>query len=272
MGRQAKKDPHRIDTRKPIDLSKCPTGADDFHDNREAAESESAELQTRLAGLQNRLYAQGTQNLLVVLQAMDAGGKDGTIRRVFRGVNPQGVRVTSFKAPTPEELDHDFLWRIHKAVPGNGMVGVFNRSHYEEVLVVRVHKLVPEKVWRGRYDQINDFEKLLTDTGTRILKFYLHISKDEQKERFQDRLKDREKNWKFAREDLDKRKFWKDYMKAFEELLEKCSPKHAPWYIIPADQKWYRNLAILRVLVATLEDMNPTYPPAEEGLESIVVK
>ncbi|MEZ6067255.1 MAG: polyphosphate kinase 2 family protein [Planctomycetaceae bacterium] len=201
------------------------------------------------------------QKLLIVLQAMDAGGKDGTTRKVFTGVNPQGVRVTSFKAPTAAELAHDYLWRIHQAVPAKGMIGVFNRSHYEDVLVVRVDKLVPESVWRGRYEQINQFEELLCETGTRMIKFFLHITPDEQKERFQERLDDPEKHWKFSPDDLKKRKQWGEYQAAYNEALSRCSTEHAPWYVVPANQNWYRNLIVVRTIVETLREMNPCYPP-----------
>ena len=221
--------------------------------------------------LQTRLYAEGQQKLLIVLQAMDAGGKDGTIRKVFRGVNPQGVRVHSFKVPNKEELAHDFLWRIHNVVPAKGMIGVFNRSHYEDVLVVRVHNIVPESVWRPRFEQINQFEKLLTDTGTTILKFFLHISPEEQKERFQARLDDTSKNWKFSVEDLEKRKYWGNYMAAYEEMLQRCTTPDAPWYVIPADQKWYRNWVITRTIVDTLKEMDPQYPPPADDLSGIVI-
>ena len=202
---------------------------------------------------------------------MDAGGKDSTIRKVFEGVSPQGVRVTSFKAPSKRALARDFLWRIHKEVPGKGMIRVFNRSHYEDVLVVRVDSLVPESVWRQRYEQINRFEELVTETGTTILKFYLHISKKEQKERFEARLSDPTRHWKFSKGDLDKRAQWDDYMAAYQEALESCSTEQAPWFAIPADQKWYRNVAIARILVATLERLDPQFPAAEEGLDEIEV-
>lgn len=248
----------------PIDLSGSVTTAVGFPDKRKAAESEFKGLRKELVELQNLLYADGSEKLLIVFQAMDAGGKDGTIRNVFRGVNPQGVRVTSFKRPSKLELAHDFLWRAHLACPGKGMIGVFNRSHYEDVLVVRVDDLVPESVWRSRYQMINDFESMLSSTGTRILKFFLHISRDEQKERFQERLDRPEKNWKFDAGDLRKREQWNDYMKAYEEMLEKCSTSHAPWYVIPSDQKWYRNLAITRVIVHTLRDMGLNYPESAD--------
>jgi PPK2 family polyphosphate:nucleotide phosphotransferase len=262
---------HRLDPGQPIGIGQLPTRADDFHDNRKTAESEFKELRREIAELQHRFYSEGRRKLLIVLQAMDAGGKDGTIRRVFQGVNPQGVRVTSFKAPSRRELAHDYLWRIHRQVPGRGMIGIFNRSHYEDVLIVRVDRLVPEETWRQRYEQINQFEKLLSDTGTTILKIYLHISKAEQKERFEARLEDPRKNWKFSREDLEKRKQWGDYMEAYEEALSRCTTEWAPWYAIPADQKWYRNLAVARVLHSTLEEMAPQYPKPED-LSGIVVE
>ncbi len=257
-------DTHRLVPGRSIDLAKAATRADDFHDDRKAAEKEFEDLRDELIHMQEMLYAEGTQKLLVVLQAMDAGGKDSTIRKVFKGVNPQGVRVTSFKAPSSLERAHDFLWRVHNAVPAAGMIGVFNRSHYEDVLVVRVHDLVPETVWRPRYEIINQFEEHLTQSGTTILKFFLHISKDEQRQRFQDRLDDPEKHWKFDREDLEKRKEWDDYQAAFQDMLNNCTTKHAPWYVIPADQKWYRNVAIARVIIDSLKQMNPRYPTSED--------
>jgi PPK2 family polyphosphate:nucleotide phosphotransferase len=264
--------PHRVQSPSQIRLSEIPTRAESFHSDRPQAEDDFRALRDELIELQNVLYAQRSDRLLVVLQAMDAGGKDSTIRKVLRGVNPQGVRVSSFKAPSKAEREHDFLWRIHQAVPAKGMIGVFNRSHYEDVLVARVDKLVPEEVWRSRYGQINDFERLLADSGTRILKFYLHISLDEQKKRFQKRLDVPEKNWKFDPHDLDKRRDWDKYMAAFEDVFLHCSPDIAPWYIIPADQKWYRNLAISRVIVETLRQMEPQFPAAQEGLDGITIE
>ena len=263
---------HRLMAERPFNLEALPTDGKQFHPNRDEAETEFKALRKEFVQLQRQLYAEGKQKLLIVLQAMDAGGKDGPIRNILKGVNPQGVRVHSFKVPSKEELAHDFLWRIHKAVPAQGMIGVFNRSHYEDVLVVRVHDIVPEAVWRPRYEQINNFEKLLHDTGTRILKFYLHISKDEQKERFQSRLDEPEKNWKFSLEDLEKRKFWPHYMTAYEEMLQQCSTEWAPWYVVPANQKWYRNLTIMRTIVQTLRDMNPQYPEAEANLDQVVIE
>lgn len=228
-------------------------------------------LQEKLTELQEVLYAQGEKSLLIILQAMDAGGKDGTIKKVFYGVNPLGVRVTSFKAPSSEELAHDFLWRIHKQVPPRGMIGVFNRSHYEDVLIVRVNNLVPEKVWEKRYDQINAFEHLLAENGTRILKFYLHISKDEQKQRLQDRLNEPNKRWKFSVGDLPVREQWDTYMKAYEAALTRCNTSYAPWHIVPANEKWYRDWVVLKAIVDTLESMGLAYPKAAAGLESIVI-
>jgi len=264
-------DTHRIVPGQPLDLNRLATRADTFHDNRSEAEREFKTLRKQLADYQFRLYSEGKQKLLVVLQAMDAGGKDSTIRRVFQGVNPQGVRVTSFKAPSKRELARDYLWRVHRQVPAKGMIRIFNRSHYEDVLIVRVDSLVPEAVWRSRYEQINDFEKLLADTGTTILKFFLHVSKHEQKERLEARLSDPTRHWKFSADDLEKRKQWNDYMAAYADALSLCSTPYAPWYAIPADQKWYRNLAIARILVSTLAKMDPQYPPAEEGLEELRV-
>jgi PPK2 family polyphosphate:nucleotide phosphotransferase len=242
-----------------------------FKDKQEANEL-LAENIRRMAELQHMLYAQGKHALLIVLQAMDAGGKDGTIRRIMSGVNPQGVRVTSFKKPTEEELAHDFLWRVHRAVPRRGMIGIFNRSHYEDVLIVRVHNLVPQEVWKTRYDHINNFERLLTDHGVTILKFYLHISKDEQKDRFLSRLEQPHKRWKFNPADLAERAWWDDYMKAFEEVFDQCSPKTAPWYIVPANKKWYRNLVISEMIVKTLQDLNLRFPDPVTSLDNIVIE
>lgn len=263
---------HQLEAERPFTLQTLPADGKQFHPDRDAAETEFKALRTEFIEWQQRLYADGEQKLLIVLQAMDAGGKDGTIRNILKGVNPQGVRVESFKVPSKDELAHDFLWRIHKVVPAKGMMSVFNRSHYEDVLVVRVHNIVPEAVWRPRYEQINQFEKLLHQTGTRILKFYLHISKDEQAERFRARLDETDKNWKFSLEDLEKRTYWPDYMAAYEEMLQQCSTAWAPWHVIPANQKWYRNLAIMRTIVHTLREMNPQYPEAEKNLDQVIIE
>jgi PPK2 family polyphosphate:nucleotide phosphotransferase len=226
----------------------------------------------RLEALQELLYADGRHKLLVVFQGIDTSGKDGSIRHIFDRVNPAGVRVASFKKPTAEELGHDYLWRVHKHTPQNGEIVIFNRSHYEDVLVVRVHGLVPEERWRKRYEHINAFEKLLADEGTTILKFFLHITKDEQKERLEERLKDPAKHWKFDVNDLKERARWDDYTAAYEEALARTSTPWAPWYVIPANKKWYRNLVISSVLVDTLERLNLRPPPAPEGLSEIVVE
>jgi PPK2 family polyphosphate:nucleotide phosphotransferase len=242
-----------------------------FDGDKDAARARLKELKQELAEFQERLWAEQGQSLLIVLQALDAGGKDGTIRKVFSGVNPQGCRVWSFKQPSAEELAHDFLWRIHHRAPPRGTITVFNRSHYEDVLVVRVRALAPPEVWQPRYEQINDFERILAANGTRILKFYLHISKAEQKERFQARLDDPTKRWKFAVGDLAERERWGDYLAAYTDALRRCSTADAPWYVVPADQKWYRNLVIARTVVAALEDMDPQYPEPEEGLDQVVI-
>lgn len=255
---------HRVNPSDPVELSKISTSGKDFHDNRREAENEFRQLREELIEWQVRLYAEGKQSLLVVLQAMDAGGKDGTIRHATKGLNPQGVRVSSFKKPSSEELAHDFLWRVHKRTPAKGMIGIFNRSHYEDVLVVRVHNYVPDTVWMPRYELINQFEQNLAAAGTTIVKIFLHISKDEQKERFQDRLDEPDKNWKFDRDDLNKRLLWDEYQTAFQDMLNRCSTPHAPWYAIPGDQKWYRNLAVMRILVDTLRRMDPQYPVADD--------
>jgi PPK2 family polyphosphate:nucleotide phosphotransferase len=214
----------------------------------------------RLAVLQYQLYAEGQRALLVVLQGIDAGGKDGTIRHVMSGLNPQGVTVTPFKVPEGEEKRHDYLWRVHDAVPEWGKLGIFNRSHYEDVLVVRVHDLVPKSVWSKRYRHINEFERMLSDNGVRIVKFLLYISKDEQAKRFQERLDDSTKNWKFSMADVKEREFWDDYIRAYDDALRECSTDYAPWYVIPANHKWFRNLAVSQIIVDTLEDMKLKFP------------
>lgn len=245
----------------------------DYHDDFEEDEAvaEVNHLREKMENLQGKLYAEGKQSLLIVFQAMDTGGKDGAIKKVFEGINPQGVHVAAFKSPTPEEISHDFLWRVHPHAPPKGYIGIFNRSHYEQVLIVRVNELEPREVWKKHYDHINAFEQLLVDSGTRILKFYLHISKDEQKKRFQSRLENPEKNWKFETGDLAVREKWDDYMKAYQDIFKHCNTEVAPWYIVPANHKWYRDLIIIRTVVETLEDMNPKYPPPEAGLDKVVI-
>lgn len=263
---------HQVIPGERVDLSRQTTDGNDLGLDRDVAEREFRDDRQKIIELQPRLYAENRQKLLVIFQAMDAAGKDSTTRHVFEGVNPQGVHVVSFKVPSKRELAHDFLWRIHRRVPPQGMIHVFNRSHYEDVLVVRVEKIVPQEVWAQRFEQINQFEKFLTETGTKILKFYLHISKEEQKERFESRLKEPHKHWKFSREDIIKRRQWDDYRQAFNDVLSRCSTEHAPWYVIPANQKWYRNWAVARIVAETLEAMNPQYPPAEPNLDQIVIE
>ncbi len=226
----------------------------------------------RMSELANILFAENKRSILLVLQGMDTAGKDGTIRTVMRGVNPRGCQVVSFKRPSEEELDHDFLWRVHNVVPRKGNIGIFNRSHYEDVLVVRVHDLVPEKVWRTRYDQINAMEKLLVETGTVVIKCFLLISKETQRERLQARIDDPKEHWKFNLNDLEERKKWDQYVAAYEEAITRCNTEYAPWYIIPSEKKWYRNLIVSELLRTTLEEMKPQYPAAEKSFQGIVVE
>jgi PPK2 family polyphosphate:nucleotide phosphotransferase len=238
----------------------------------EAAKERLDDLNRRLENLQELLYAERRHKVLVVLQAMDTGGKDGVIRHVFQGVNPQGVKVAGFGVPTPDELAHDYLWRVHAHTPAAGQLTIFNRSHYEDVLVVRVHGLVPEEVWNRRYRHINEWERLLAEEGTTILKFFLHISKEEQAERLQARLDEPTKRWKFRLGDLEERRRWPDYMTAYQAALSKTSTAWAPWYLVPADHKWYRNLVVAGVLVETLEGLKMAYPQPTEDLSGVVVK
>jgi len=233
---------------------------------------EFEDLNGRLHALQNLLWAEHDRRVLVVLQGMDTSGKDGTISHVFEGVNPLGVKVTSFKAPSQEELDHDFLWRVHRKVPAAGEIGIFNRSHYESVLVERVHDLVPAKVWKARYAQINDFERLLAESGTSVLKFFLYIDRDEQRRRLLERLADAEKSWKFSASDLDDRKRWDAYMAAYEEALTRTSTGVAPWFVVPANKKWYRNLVVASVLVQTLEGMQLHYRKPAVDLRNLEIE
>lgn len=246
---------------------------DDVHlvpGGKAEAKQKSSTVQARLAELQELLYAAHERKLLVVLQGMDTSGKDGTIRHVMGGFNPVGTRVVSFKKPSLEELDHDYLWRVHRQVPGKGEAVVFNRSHYEDVLVVRVHSLVPKATWRKRYDQIKAFEQMLFEEGTVILKFFLHVSKEEQRARLQARVEDPTKRWKFQHGDLEERAFWRDYQRAYEDALSQTSTDEAPWYIVPANQKWYRNYVVGSVIADALESLRMTYP--EPDLSGVVVK
>lgn len=266
-------DQYRVRPRTKVDLSKWnPRETNAYEAGKKEAAEELTRLNEQLEVLQELLYAEHHYKVLVVLQGMDTSGKDGAIRHVFEGVNPQGVRVANFKVPTPIEMDHDYLWRVHRQTPGKGEMVIFNRSHYEDVLVVRVHQLVPEDVWSRRYTQINNFERLLAEEGTIILKFFLHISLEEQRERLQARLDDSNKHWKFNLGDLKERKLWPDYQKAYEDVLSKTSTKYAPWYIVPSDRKWYRNLVIANVIVDTLRKLKMSYPAPKESLEGVVVE
>ena len=226
----------------------------------------------KLDHLQYRFYADRKHALLIVLQGLDAAGKDGTVRHVMSGVNPQGCSVTSFKAPSPEEAAHDYLWRVHHAIPEYGNFGIFNRSHYEDVLIVRVHNLVPKAVWSERYEQINQFEEYLADNNVKILKFFLHISKKEQEQRFMERVDDPDKRWKISEADFNERKFWDDYTEAYEDALERCSTKMAPWFVIPANKKWFRDLAVSHIIVETLEEMKLKFPAPTIDLKKLKQK
>jgi len=263
----------RVPPRRAVDLATIDPGSKAGAPGDKAATKDaSAVLRARLTDLQARLYAEGTRSLLLVLQAMDAGGKDGTIRSVFAGVNPQGVHVASFKAPSEDELAHDFLWRVHAQAPRHGDITVFNRSHYEDVLVVRVHGLIPEDVVHRRFRRIRAFEELLVDEGTTVVKVMLHISKEEQRSRLQERVDDPAKRWKFNAGDLSERALWDDYQRAFEDAIAKTATRDAPWYVVPGDRNWYRDWAVLNILVDTLERMDPQYPPAPEGVAGTVVE
>jgi PPK2 family polyphosphate:nucleotide phosphotransferase len=264
---------YRVKPGSKVDLGKWdPNEKSAFEGDKKEGNKALLALNDQLEALQEMLYAEHKHKVLIILQAMDTGGKDGTIRHVFEGVNPQGVRVTSFKVPTQEELDHDYLWRVHKQTPGKGEIVIFNRSHYEDVLVVRVHELVPEKVWRKRYDQINAFERTLAEEGTTILKFFLHIDLEEQKKRLQARLDEPNKRWKFSKGDLKERELWPKYMAAYEDALSETSTEWAPWTIVPANRKWYRNLVVATTLIETLEGLNMSYPQPEEELDDVVIE
>ena len=243
-----------------ISLEDHPPGYTGTYEKKGQTKKRLKKLHKQLLKLQGLLYAESQHALLIILQGMDTCGKDGTIRGVMSGINVQGCDVVSFKVPTADELSRDFLWRAHKAVPSKGKIGIFNRSHYEDVLVVRVHDLVPEHIWAQRYQQINDFERMLVENGTTVLKFYLHISKDEQKERLESRIDDPTKHWKVEASDIRERAYWDDYMRAYEVMLQKCSTDWAPWHIIPANKKWYRNLVIAECVVDALKKLDMKYP------------
>ncbi len=252
-----------------VRLKDIDPGFKDNHESHKKAAEEIERDREKLGALQALLYADGRTSLLICLQGLDAGGKDGTISHILGAMNPQGCRVTGFRQPSTEEQAHDFLWRIHQATPARGQVAIFNRSHYEDVLVVRVHKLVAHAVWSRRYDQINEFEKELVDSNTHILKFYLHISKEEQLKRFEDRLDDPMKQWKISESDYKEREFWSDYMAAYEEALSRCSTPRAPWFVIPSDHKWFRNLAIARIVVEHLQALDMKLPKPSVDLGHI---
>ncbi|MGD0461288.1 MAG: polyphosphate kinase 2 family protein [Tepidisphaeraceae bacterium] len=263
--------PFRVEPGKKVDLSHWPTNQTSPFKDKDQAKPAIKKNLKRLIELQELLYASGSHSVLIVLQAMDAGGKDGAIDHVFSGVNPQGCNVTSFKVPSHLELAHDYLWRYHLACPLKGMMEIFNRSHYESVLVERVHKIVPKEVWSRRYEQINDFERMLTQENTLILKFFLHISKAEQRRRLEARLEDKTKHWKFNPLDLAERKRWDDYAEAFEDALRYCSTEEAPWYVVPSDHKWFRNWVLSDTIARALEKLNLKYPPAPPGLDDIKI-
>jgi len=250
----------RVESGAKLNLDEIDAGFTDGLESRQQAQSELEVEIEHLRRLQYLLYAEGRRSLLICLQGRDAAGKDGTIRHVLGAMNPQGCTVTAFKVPSAEEAAHDFLWRYHQAAPARGRVAVFNRSHYEDVLVVRVHNLVPKDVWAERYELINDFERQLHHNGTHILKFYLHIDAEEQIERFKARLDDPDRHWKISDSDYSERPYWDAYTEAFEDALGKCSTKHAPWYVIPANRKWFRNLAIARIIRETLESLDMRFP------------
>jgi PPK2 family polyphosphate:nucleotide phosphotransferase len=261
-------DEYRIEPGRRMSLKDIdPDDMGEWKDKKEKAQKEFLGLCAEIGELQEILFAEHKHKILIVFQAMDTGGKDGTIRSVFSGVNPQGVNVVSFKVPSAVEMDHDYLWRVHASVPGKGQMTIFNRSHYEDVLVVRIHKLVPKEVWQKRYDQIREFEKMLADEGTTIIKFFLNITKEEQKERLLERIDIKEKRWKFNPGDLEERKLWEDYMEAYKDALSKTSTDYAPWYVIPANRNWYRNLCVAKIIVKHLKELKMEYPSVVPEIE-----
>jgi PPK2 family polyphosphate:nucleotide phosphotransferase len=261
-----------VESKKDIKLGDAHARWTDHGKSEEELEALSGKESARIADLQQVLWADASRALLIVLQGRDASGKDGTIRKVFTAVNPQGCTVSSFKQPTELERRHDYLWRIHSQIPPKGMIGIFNRSHYEDILVPRVHGLVPKKIWSARYDQINDFERMLTDNGVVMLKFMLHISHAEQKVRFEERISDETKNWKFRVGDLDDRTRWDDYTKAYRGILERTSTEWAPWFVVPADDKDVRNYLIARCIADTLESLDLHFPPPDPALKELKIQ
>jgi PPK2 family polyphosphate:nucleotide phosphotransferase len=262
-------DTFRVEPGTKVKLNEFDAGGKGDEKDLAAVQDELVTLTKRLAELQYLMYAECKRSFLIVLQALDAGGKDGTVRHVIGSMNPQSATVQAFKTPSVEEMAHDYLWRIHKVTPAKGQVVVFNRSHYEDVLIVRVHNLVPKEVWSKRYDEINDFERQLSDSGTHIIKFFLHIDKKEQLARFKQRLDDPAKQWKISEFDYKEREFWDDYQKAYEDAISRCSTDYAPWYVIPSNRKWFRNLIISRVLVKVLESMDMQFPQPTVNIEEI---
>ncbi len=260
----------RVKPGSKVDLAGYDCGGT-FGRTKPASEEHLTKVLDRLTDLQARIWAEAKHPVLMVVQGIDASGKDGTIKVIAGPLNPQGCEVTSFKVPTAPELAHDYLWRVHQRVPAKGEIGIFNRSHYEDVLIVRVHQLVPEDVWRRRYEQIRNFEQMLTDEGVTIVKFFLAIDRDEQLQRFQARIDDPTKRWKFKTADVVERKLWDDYQTAFEEALSETSTESAPWYLIPANRNWFRNLAVGEILADTLDDLDPQYPPAAQGVEGLTL-
>ncbi len=258
---------YRISPKSQVDLSEYETSYKGELDKK-TGKAQLKEHTLALSDIQELMYAEHKQKLLIVLQGIDTSGKDGTIEHVFGDVNPQGTKVINFKVPTKKELDHDYLWRVHQHTPGKGEIVIFNRSHYEDVLVVRVHDIVPEDVWKKRYDQINDFERLLADEGTTIRKFFLHVSKQEQAKRFLARLDRPQKRWKFNPGDLEEREYWDDYIAAFEDVLSKTSTPWAPWYVVPADRKWYRNLVVASVVLDSLKSLDMQFPEEVPEIDS----
>jgi PPK2 family polyphosphate:nucleotide phosphotransferase len=260
----------RVKPGSKVDVARFDCGAT-FRREKDAATDELAGVLARLTDLQARIWAEAKHPVLVVLQGIDAAGKDGTIKVIAGAFNPQGTPVTSFKVPSPLEMSHDYLWRIHQRVPAKGEIGIFNRSHYEDVLIVRVHALVPEDRWRKRYGQIRDFERMLTEEGVTIVKLFLAIDREVQRARFQDRVDDPTKRWKFSPSDLAERTRWDDYSAAFSEMLRETSTSYAPWYLVPANRNWLRDLAVGEILADTLDDLDPRYPPAPAGVEGTTV-
>ena len=269
-----------IKEKEKIDLATRPTGREEKVDKDEAVEKLMPQNLAAMAELQDKLYAQNRHALLIVLQAMDAAGKDGVIKHVMSGLNPQGVQVVSFKQPSSEELDHDYMWRVYKALPRRGEIGIFNRSHYEEVIITKIHNLVANQqiplelldknIWEERYRQMNDFERHLSENGTRVVKIYLHLSKDEQRDRLLSRIQDKEKNWKFSSGDVQERKYWDAYMKAYEDVMENTSTTLAPWYCVPADSKWFARYVISQIVRQELEAINPQYPELAESEKAVL--